>query len=112
MKALLVAPGNMPGQILTGEKKITIRKGYREFEVGETIMIGCHIANWAVLADITSVEHVALEDVEVADYRDDGFKTYDSLVLGMQKFYPELQEDDIVTVIKWDNVRGGILGNV
>ena len=111
LRALLIAPeSNMISSVIMGLKLISIREGHRDYVVGQPILIGCPTANWAVMADCTEVTHCQLRDVSLDDIFDDGFSSREEALLGLQQFYPKLNMDSDVTVLKWNNVRGALSG--
>lgn len=69
-------------------------------------MLCCHIKPWAVMADIVDVRCCHLREVTEEDCQDSGFRNLEELVRGLKKYYPDIGPDSIVTVIKWQNVRG------
>lgn len=106
--ALLIAPiPEMRQAILDGRKKITIREGHRDYRNGKA-MLCCHLEPWAVMAEITNVRHTTLREVTEEEYVADGFESQDDLLLGMQRFYPNMTTDSPVTVIRWDNLEGAL----
>lgn len=112
LQALLVAPDYlMRKNILSGKKKISIREGHRDYQVGKPVMLCCHIVPWVVMADVISVRHCTLGEVTEEEYRDDGFETQEELLVGLQQFYPDMTPDSPVTVICWENVRGFLAEN-
>ena len=111
LQALLIAPDQkMRTAILEKIKKITIREGHRDYHPGP-VMLCCHLVSWAVMADIVEVKHCTLIDVTIEEYRADGFENKAELASGMKKFYPNMNLDSPVTVIRWENVRGYLVDN-
>lgn len=112
MQAILVAnDAKMRADILSGKKQITIRKGRRDYKKG-SVMLCCHIEPWAVMADITMIRQDPLRDVGLEELQDDGFKDHDDLYQGLKTYYPDLSSDDIVTIVRWDNLRGKLVQKV
>ena len=110
--ALLVAPDHrMRTDILYGGKSISIREGHRDYKPGHPVMLCCHIVPWAVMADITSVQHCTLREVTKEDYQAEGFHTQKDLLNGLKRFYPAMTLDSPVTVICWTNVKGFLKEN-
>lgn len=106
LQGLLIAPDRkMRDAIHRGIKAITIREGHRDHKPGPAL-IACHIEPWAVMADITSVRHCTLREVTKEEYKADGFNSKVELLNGMRKFYPNMNLDSPVTVIRWTNVHG------
>lgn len=110
LTTLLIAPNSdVTLAIIYEEKTITIRNGHYDFRVGRPIIIGCYRASWAVMADITEVRHCTLGEVTKEEYLADGFETQKDLLEGLRQFFPNLDMDSPVTVIKWSNVRGWLV---
>jgi len=112
MRALLIAPGPMVANVMNGRKQMIIREGHRDYAAGQVIMIGCHVANWAVLADVSEVRHCRAAELTMGECESDGFDCLEAAIAGLQKYYPHLTKDSPVTVLRWDRVRGMMLGNV
>lgn len=108
--AILIAPiEEMRTRVLNGTKKITIREGHREYKPGK-VMLCCHLEPWAVMADIVSVRHTTLREVTEEEYAADGFVSPGHMWEGMRRFYKDMTMDSPVTVIRWDNVEGKLVG--
>lgn len=109
LQAILIAGQDMAESVILGDKKITIREGTRDYSNGP-VMIGCHELNWAVLADIHRVSYGTLQDIPIEDIHDDGFDSHDEALAALQAYYPDLELDSPMTVVRWDNVRGVLVG--
>jgi len=110
--ALLIAPDEeMRFDILAEIKQITIREGWRDYQVGRPVMLCCQIEPWCVMADIVEVRHCILEAVTYEEMAADGFPTYVELLEGMRRFYTDMGLDSPVTVIRWANVRGKMVND-
>jgi len=109
--ALLIDPDReMRHAILEGRKKITIREGYREgYDPGRLVMLCCEKDPWCVMADIVEVRHCTLAEVTPEELEADGFGDHEDMWEGMRRFYPGLDWDSPVTVIRWENVRGKLV---
>lgn len=77
----------------SGEKRITIRFGHRDFEDRITI------AGRPVIVE--SVEHYQLMDIPFQPLIDDGFLSFGHTFRKLQKFYPEIRSDSPFTVIRY-----------
>lgn len=107
--ALFVSPNIKERvDILRGKRKITIREGHRDYRL-DLVMICCHLEPWAVMADITDVRHCILGEVTEEEYKADGFNTRDELLNELRRYYPDIDLNSPVTVIRWDNVRGWLV---
>jgi hypothetical protein len=105
---LLMAPDHSDN-IISGQKKITIRNGERDYRVGDTLALGCHLLNWCVLADITEVRYCPLEEITEEEARDDGFSSPEEMLEGMRNYYPDINYQSRVTVVRWNNLRGKLI---
>lgn len=113
MTALLIAPEYpMRNAIHRGEKTITIREGWRDYRIGDTVLIGCDLAPWAVMGKISSVAHSTIRELTDPDFRDDGFESREDAVEKLGRFYKGINMDSKVTVIRWaTNPRGYYVRN-
>lgn len=105
--ALLLAPDEeMWEAALTGAKRISIREGARDYQAGDTLMLCCHIRDSSFMAKVAEVRHCKLGEVTQDEYTADGFDTQASLLSGLQSFYPNMTLDSVVTIVRWDDIRG------
>lgn len=105
--ALLLSPNPKMWQAAErGEKLISIREGYRDYRVDETLMICCHIRDCAFMATVTGVNHCTLGQVTEEEWVADGFTSQADLLAGLREFYPNMTLDSGVTVLRWSNLRG------
>ena len=107
--ALLIAPDEeMRYRVETGEKTITLREGHRDYRPG-LVMLSCEKVPWAVMADITDVRHCTLRDVTEDEWTADGFVSQADLLTQMRRYYPKLELDSPITVIRWKDARGALV---
>jgi hypothetical protein len=97
--------------ILTGNKGITIRTGYRDYIPGLVMIVNPNI-NRCVEATITNVNYYLAKEVPEGDCLDDGFSGLEDMVRGMKAYYPEFCHDSEVTVIRWEKVKGALVDEV
>lgn len=100
IRAILIAGEKERANVLTHRKNITIREGHRDYTVGP-VLIGCHILNWACLRQITNVKHTMLKFVSKEDLLEDGFNNLDECIASLKQWYPNINSESKVTVIKW-----------
>ena len=93
----------MRDDTLSGKKRITIRKGHRNYIPGP-VLIGCQILNWATLKFITGVKHCTLSQVTSEEYIADGCESRKELRTMLRQFYPDLDWRSQVTVIRWEDI--------
>lgn len=92
--------------IFNGEKTITIREGWRDYHVGEKVVL-CRTGTlddvgWATMAKITKVSHCFLKEVPIQDLNDDGMATLEDAVQSLGEYYENINEKSMVTVIRWE----------
>ena len=109
LEALLISPDDAEREkVLSGEKKITIRKGWREYTLGKAILC-CPIKPWCVEINIIDVKYTTLKDVEQEEYLADGYFSKQELLNDLKRFYPSLSLASKVTIIRWDNASGKLV---
>jgi len=91
--------------ILSENKKITIREGRRDYVNGLVIIANTE-TGYCVKADITDVKHYLAREVPKKDFRDDGYSSGEQMIDDLKTFYPKINADSSVTVIRWNNVGG------
>ena len=101
LQALLIAGEKMRNDVLSNKKLISIRMGLRDYEVGRPIILCCPILGWCTERIVTSVSHKKLAEVNGREYKDDGFAVREQLVDCLRRFYPDINDDSDVTVIRW-----------
>ena len=85
---------------LTKGKITTIRKGRRKIELGK-LMFGSSDEGRQKIVEVVSFYYAKLEDVEIQDLENDGFKNHQDMWEKMQRFYPDIGLEDEVTVVKF-----------
>lgn len=109
LQAILIAPiPEMRSKVISGQKKITIREGHRDYQIGQ-VMLCCHLEPWAVMAEIIEVRHCLLDQVTDEELQADGFVDRRGLLCGLRRFYPQLSFGSPVTIIRWNNVSGALV---
>jgi hypothetical protein len=101
LQAILIAGTKIKENVLYIKKKITIREGHRDYTKGP-VLIGCHLLNWIVVREIIEVRHTTVGQVINEECMDDSFGASLNLLVGLQKYYPNLTMDSPVTVIRWE----------
>lgn len=102
LQGILIAGEDGRDNVLQGKQTVTIRYGYREYTEGP-VLIGCHHLSWAMLAKITKVEYFKLKDVPLSDLNGDGYSSSSEAVEDLSRWYPDITEDSLVTVVRWSN---------
>lgn len=101
LQAILVRGHESHVAVDRGEKKITIRNGHRNYTEGP-VLLGCHYANWATLANITEVRHLILKQATQEELNDDGYENLEHAIEGLKQFYPDIDENSPITIVRWE----------
>jgi len=101
LSALLFAGRDLRDKVKSGTKTITIRNGWRDYQVGKTVILCCHLLDWAKMAKITAVTHCKLNEVPLQDFLDDGMEGLGDAIDVLSGFYDDIDENSKVTVIRW-----------
>jgi len=91
--------GKYVDMILKGEKTATIRKGVVKPKYKEIIIHGG--GRPIAKVSIEKVYHKKLKDLTDEEAIKDGFKNKEELVNELRKVYPDLRDDDYITVIEF-----------
>ena len=91
--------------VKNGTKSITIRTRWRDYRVGDTVLLGCHLLDWSAMGKITYVRHDLLWKLPIEDLNDDKFADVDDAVSKLWQFYPEINHRSPVTAIRWKLVK-------
>ena len=109
LQALLIAPDEkMREKILSEDKTITIREGWRNYQKGYSV-ICCPIEPWCVGIEIIDVKHCLIKEVSSTEFNADGYESREHMIEDLQKYYPKIGLESKVTVINWDNVQGKLV---
>jgi len=100
MQALLIAGERQKEEVLSGKKKITIRKDHRDYSTG-SVLIGCHILNWATLKTITGIRFTTVGELTPEELQDNGLLDDLDALEVLREYYPDLTLESKVTVIRW-----------
>jgi hypothetical protein len=109
LQALLIATDEkMRENILNRKKKITIIEGWGDYQNGPC-MVCCHIEPWCVGIDIKDVRYSIIKDVKPEEYIADGYNFTSEMTKDLQRFYPKIDLESKVTIIKWDDANGKLV---
>ena len=86
--------------IRNGQKRITIRRGERNYKVGDVVVRKCKEGDQLRL-EITDVRVSMLKFVLSDDLRDDGFVNADDAVYILSQWYKGISLDSTVTAIRF-----------
>jgi len=84
--------------VLLGQKRCTIRKGLRDYELGlnRIVVVG---TDQEIPIVIEEVRHKLLYQVTEEEAQSDGYETLNLLYDCLVKFYPDLSFDDLITIV-------------
>ena len=100
LQAILIAGEEMKFDVLADRKQITIREGHRDYTNGP-VLLGCPNIDWSTMREIVDVRHTMLRGVTEEEYKADGFETKSDMLMALSEFYPHINWDSDVTVVKW-----------
>ena len=85
-------------KILEEKKITTIRRGARNFKVGEKVLITSQDRIYAE-AEITEIRCLKVSDLTDEDALKDGFSSKEELLKALKKYYSSIRPSDTVTII-------------
>jgi len=85
-------------KILEGKKVTTIRKGIRNFKIGERVLITSQNRIYAE-AEITGLKYARISELTEKDAVKDGFLTKKELLKALKKYYGQIKSNDTITII-------------
>lgn len=85
-------------KILEEKKITTIRRGVRNFKVGEKVLITSQDRIYAE-AEITEIRCLKVSDLTDEDALKDGFSSKEELLRALKKYYSSIRPSDTVTII-------------
>jgi len=96
--------GNYAKKIISGEKKITIRRKTKRYTPGDIVYVhaGGKLLGRAI---IKNVMHVRVRDLSDEIARRDGFKNKWELISTLRKHFGDLDDDDELTVIEFELIE-------
>ncbi len=100
IQAMLLAP-RFHAAAEKNEKNMTIRKGHRDFELGDVFII-CDKVSWCIKRKIVEVKKCGFNHLTDQDAQADGFVNTQALYETMIEFYPDFTPIDDVTLIYWE----------
>lgn len=92
-------------KLATGSKEITLRSGHRrQIKNGQRVLLYCMKSGRSFTARMTEVRHTSWRDVTDRELKDDGFKSRESLLPIMRRYYPNIRQEDPATVYRFADV--------
>lgn len=102
MQTLLLAD-NLMHDVIAGEKTSTIRKGARKICVGELTLQATNETHPDILVWVNQVHFFSCLTVPDWCLESAGYNTAGDLFLTLREFYPDLEFNDTLTFIFWDD---------
>jgi hypothetical protein len=87
--------------VRNGIKVATLRKGKRDYPLGNTVLIGDKGRN-CVLIDVKSLEEKTIADVTDNDAKVEGYANRQELIDVMSDIYGDVKESTVVTQVHFD----------
>lgn len=84
---------------LRGRKRQTIRKGRRDYPLGEAKFVFDNNDDIEII--ITEITYKTLHNVTDQEARDDGFQSYRLLYKELEKYYPDITPKTEITLVKF-----------
>lgn len=89
---------------LDGGKNVTIRKGRRDIMRGGLIFESVDKGRER-LVEVGLVYYAPLRNVLLEDYVNDGFKDKTDMLTGLRKFYPDINMETEMTVVRFKLIQ-------
>lgn len=90
--------------ILSGRKMMTIRRGTKNYSEGEIITVTFG-GKKCCKARILSVRYIRYCDLTEGDAIADGFRNLEELKKELRKFYGDIPDEEIMTLISFEIMR-------
>lgn len=91
--------------LLSGDKQVTIRLGERNIEENATLTFeSVNGTQPDVKVTVDTVIVLPINEVPEYFYQADGFTSIEHMVESMKRFYPNITEDSIVTIIGYETL--------
>ncbi len=99
LQAILIVEDLIDGTA-SGEKIQTIREGWRDYKPGK-VVVACPEMAWCCIKEIVEVKHTTVDQMGDNDYKDEGWLDRAEMVEDLKRFYPDMNNESAITVIKW-----------
>ena len=87
--------------LLAGSKVGTARKGQRKIELDKLLLTATRNTEKPCVVDVERVSYTKVKDITDADASMDGYATAKDLVNVMRKYYPDIDENETITIIRF-----------
>jgi len=101
LRGLIMADEEMIQATFDGRKKITIREGHRDYSPGPVLISDKDLTK-TTIKHIVNVRHTTIAELEKEELNDDGYDDWISAVNCLSQWYPKINWNSEVTVIRWE----------
>ena len=88
--------------VLDGSKISTICRGRRPYQLGEGLL---RVSDQYIPVEIQNIRYSSFQDLSEEDAWQDGLRTLNELRSTLRRFYPQMRQDDDVTIVEF-SLRG------
>lgn len=85
-----------------GNKRMTIRRGYRDIRLGDLLFEGVTDESLQKEVEVVEVTHIGIGAVSEEECQNDGFENWGDFFQGMKKYYPDLEVTEECTLIYFE----------
>jgi hypothetical protein len=85
-----------------GVKSGTSRLGVRDISLNELLLTATNGTVDDIVVDVKSVTYTRLRDISMSIIESEGYKSLDELKTSLLRFYPDINDDNVFTLIEWD----------
>lgn len=86
----------MFNSVIDGSKVATLRLGKRDYDKGETIVVGTE-RNRCLLVDMLAVQYKTVGEISDEDARIEGYNSANDLIMVMHEIYGYFDDKQVVT---------------
>jgi len=101
MQTLKLADDLFPS-LIEGNKRMTIRRGYRDIRLGDLLFEGASDDSLQKEVEVVEVTHIRVAGVSDEECQNDGFNDWIDFYQGMKKYYPDLEVTEECTLIYFE----------
>ena len=84
---------------LNGKKTATVRKGVKQFAIGEHWVVNATHPDQKALVIVRKIERKKYKDIDEKVAKAENYDSLESFKEDFKKFYPEIKDDDTVTIV-------------
>jgi uncharacterized protein YqfB (UPF0267 family) len=84
--------------VISGRKTSTVRLGKRDYRPGAALIVSRDVE---IPVEITEVRHTTVDHLDETTARSEGYNRVADLIIALKKFYPEISDHHVVTVVRF-----------